>query len=350
MSTRPEATTKGLQYLDVFLSHASEDRAVVAMPLAKALITLGYTVWISSDEVVAGNDLPFKINEGLRSCRSGIAILSPAYFKKYWTKKELSALTSREEAEDRSLIVPVLHGIERSVLSAEFPLWAPAVSVTWSDNPQETAASIATALGRPTATHPEATTLAAFVFAGGFSRSDLDIGPKHRALIEAVREAVMAQTAIWKLVQASNPAFKSAGSAHRRTAQALMLANAIAGPAAVFHKLTAALDMAASEYGTTLRNLLIAAEASKAVDAQALIGLNETYSGEVARTFNQFADLLTDKRVQTVTFPRRHPKLTAALNGVGDDLGTLSRAFETLVDLCVSELPARVRRILETSA
>jgi putative transposase len=34
-------------FLDVFLSHASEDRAAVVSPLAKALIALGYSVWMS---------------------------------------------------------------------------------------------------------------------------------------------------------------------------------------------------------------------------------------------------------------------------------------------------------------
>ena len=81
-------------------------------------------MWMSDHDVVLGNSLPLKINEGLRSCRFGVAVLSPPYLKKHWTMKELAALTSREEVERREIIIPVLHNIDRAQLTGELPLWA----------------------------------------------------------------------------------------------------------------------------------------------------------------------------------------------------------------------------------
>ena len=76
------------------------------------------------------------------------------------------------------------------------------------------------------------------------------------------------------------------------------------------------------------------------------MALNEVYSGAVAATFADMVSAFTDKRSQAVMFPKRHPNLTRVLDQVGDDLGRLSFAFETLVEFCLSEMPTKVRHIL----
>jgi hypothetical protein len=50
---------------DVFISHAREDKAAVAKPLAKALSRAGLRVWIDEHEISLGDSLTTKINEGL---------------------------------------------------------------------------------------------------------------------------------------------------------------------------------------------------------------------------------------------------------------------------------------------
>ncbi|MGE3469906.1 MAG: toll/interleukin-1 receptor domain-containing protein [Vicinamibacterales bacterium] len=333
-------------FLDVFLSHASEDRADVARPLAGALVALGYSVWISDEEVVVGNALPLKINEGLRSCRFGVTVLSPPYLQKHWTMRELSALTSREEVEAREIIIPVLHNIDRARLTAELPLWAPAVSVTWNGDAGAVATALARAIGRPV-TDAQPRQDAAFAFATALSSGELNLGPRHDALVKGAGEVVAAINDVWRVVQASNTGMPKGASDVRKRAHGMMLAGALKAPSAVVHTRTDALETAAAEYTNTLRRLLEFAEVAPSLDKSSLVTLNEVYGGAVAATFEQMASLFTDKRVQAITFPRRHPSLTLILDRVGEDLGRLSYAFETLVDFCLSEMPARIRRILE---
>ena len=125
-----------------------------------------------------------------------------------------------------------------------------------------------------------------------------------------------------------------------------MLAVALNAPVARFHAQTGDLEGAALEYLKTLRRLLKASEVLPGVDRASLIALNEVYSGPVAATFAEMASAFTDKRAQAVTFPKGHPNLTRVLDQVGNDLGRLSFTFETLVEFCLSEMPAKVRHIL----
>lgn len=346
MTTRTSGSPLVQQYLDVFLSHASEDRADVARPLARALIALGYSVWISDEDVVVGSALPFRINDGLRSCRFGVTILSPPYLQKYWTRKELAALTSREEVEARDIIIPVLWNIERVQLTREFPLWAPIVSVTWNGDAESMAHAVAKALGAPVKT-PGANEQAAFAFAAAISRGELDLGPRQSELVKGAGEVVAAITSVWTIVQTSNKGFPRGASDARKRAHAMTLAASLATPSRAVHLRSQALKEAAEEYALTLRRLLEIAEATPTLDRRLLAGLNGVFSGVVAATFGQMAALFTDKRAQTVTFPKRHPNLTQALDRIGDDLGGVALAFELLVDFCIAELPARIQRILE---
>ena len=56
---------------DFFISHASEDKVDVARPLFQALIDLGYRVWFDEHEIVVGDSLRERIDEGLRRCGFG---------------------------------------------------------------------------------------------------------------------------------------------------------------------------------------------------------------------------------------------------------------------------------------
>ena len=68
----------------VFLSHASEDQAEFVRPLADALAAMPeeFRVWYSEYELVIGDRLLSKIDDGLKSCDYGIVVLSPAFFAK----------------------------------------------------------------------------------------------------------------------------------------------------------------------------------------------------------------------------------------------------------------------------
>lgn len=62
----------GGQTWDVFLSHAGEDKASVAVPLRDALTARGISVWLDKTEMRIGDSLRRKIDAGIRSSRIGI--------------------------------------------------------------------------------------------------------------------------------------------------------------------------------------------------------------------------------------------------------------------------------------
>ncbi len=54
---------------DVFISHASEDKKAVVLPLADALKKAGIKVWLDQQELRIGDSLREKIDEGLAKSR-----------------------------------------------------------------------------------------------------------------------------------------------------------------------------------------------------------------------------------------------------------------------------------------
>ena len=96
---------------DVFISHATEDKADVAGPLAAALERAGISVWVDKDQIRLGDSLRAIIEHGLAHCRFGVVILSPAFFEKEWTQKELDALFALETTGRKKKILPVIHNM-----------------------------------------------------------------------------------------------------------------------------------------------------------------------------------------------------------------------------------------------
>ena len=77
---------------DVFISHASENKADVALPLANLLKRQGIKVWLDSFELKLGDSLSRSIDQGLSESRFGIVILSPEFLRKDWPRRELDGL------------------------------------------------------------------------------------------------------------------------------------------------------------------------------------------------------------------------------------------------------------------
>ena len=59
---------------DAFISHAGEDKAEVARPLAEALRALGLLVWYDEFELRIGDNLRRKIDDGIAKSKFGIVI------------------------------------------------------------------------------------------------------------------------------------------------------------------------------------------------------------------------------------------------------------------------------------
>ena len=122
----PEASgapTKPEQY-DVFISHASEDKAEIAEPLFHALVAAGVRVWFDKTEIKLGDRLRRKIDDGLARCRYGVVILSPNFLMKQWPLNELDGLMARETASGDKAILPVWHKLGPAELVKAAPTLA----------------------------------------------------------------------------------------------------------------------------------------------------------------------------------------------------------------------------------
>jgi len=85
---------------DVFISHASPDKATVVRPLAEALRKLGVAVWYDEFSLELGDSISQQIDRGIANSRFGIVVVSPAFISRNWTQHELRSLVSREVDQD----------------------------------------------------------------------------------------------------------------------------------------------------------------------------------------------------------------------------------------------------------
>ncbi len=95
---------------DVFISHASEDKAVVAGPLADLLQANGLKVWYDEYTLTLGDNLRQSIEQGLARSEFAVVILSPSFFAKKWTNLELDGLFALEKPGQKR-ILPVWHNV-----------------------------------------------------------------------------------------------------------------------------------------------------------------------------------------------------------------------------------------------
>lgn len=117
---------------DVFISHASEDKAGVARPLREILTARGLRVWLDETELRLGDSLRRSIDLGLARSRFGVVVLSHSFFAKEWPRKELDALVALEDGSQK-VILPIWHGVTRSDIAAYSPLLADKLAASTKD-------------------------------------------------------------------------------------------------------------------------------------------------------------------------------------------------------------------------
>jgi len=117
---------------DVFLSYASEQREVVAQPLAELFVALGLSVWYDQSQIKVGDSLRQKIDEGLTACRYGVVILSKAFLHKHHTRRELDGLAQREVAGEK-VILPIWYDVTDEEVRSFSPPLADRLAARWSE-------------------------------------------------------------------------------------------------------------------------------------------------------------------------------------------------------------------------
>jgi hypothetical protein len=139
--------------IDVFISHASEDKASFVEPLAKKLRSLGVEVWYDKFSLTLGDSLNESITKGLSQCKYGIVVLSPSFFTKQWPQRELNGLSAREVKENK-VILPIWHNVSESEVRRFSPILADKVGISTSVGVDCIAEQILQVLGKKTESIP----------------------------------------------------------------------------------------------------------------------------------------------------------------------------------------------------
>src|ERR1700722_11850738 len=126
---------------DLFISHASEDKADVARPLAEMLRSKGLKIWYDEYTLQIGDSLRRSIDHGLAASRYGVVVLSPSFFAKKWPQAELDGLIAME-SEGKDRILPVWHKVTAEDVRRFSPILAGKVGVPSSSGIEHLVAKI----------------------------------------------------------------------------------------------------------------------------------------------------------------------------------------------------------------
>jgi hypothetical protein len=123
---------------DVFISHASEDKAAFVTPLANALKKHGLKVWFDKFTLRVGDSLHRSIEKGLARSRYGVVVFSPKFLAKNWPMAELDGLFERE-MEGHKVILPIWHKVSSARMKKALPILAGKYALRSSDGIEEVA-------------------------------------------------------------------------------------------------------------------------------------------------------------------------------------------------------------------
>ena len=108
------------KHWDVFISHASEDKAFVS-DLVRCLERRKLSLWVDYKVLLPGDSILRRIEEGLSRSSFGVLVLSEPFFSKTWTGREMEAMIGLYmDREDR--LIPLWHGVDEPAVRAYSPL------------------------------------------------------------------------------------------------------------------------------------------------------------------------------------------------------------------------------------
>ncbi|WP_158619340.1 TIR domain-containing anti-phage reverse transcriptase [Pseudomonas sp. v388] len=126
---------------DVFICHASEDKAEIAEPLYHALTALGLNVFYDAESIEWGDSLIETINKGLYKSKYVIAIMTDNSVVKKWPQKEINAVLNSDISGGQNRLLPLIHGDAENILSANF-LMSDKLYEVWKGNAEEIAGKV----------------------------------------------------------------------------------------------------------------------------------------------------------------------------------------------------------------
>ena len=117
----PKYQAKSLPEYDVFISHASKDKADLVEELYQSLNKLGVAIFYDKESLEWGDNWKDRILNGTNKAEFAIIVISENFFDREWTERELSEFLNRQNRNGQKLILPILHNITVSQLQEKYP-------------------------------------------------------------------------------------------------------------------------------------------------------------------------------------------------------------------------------------
>ncbi|GLT60410.1 hypothetical protein SLA2020_331770 [Shorea laevis] len=100
---------------DVFISHRGIDtKRTISGLLYNRLVSLGLNPFLDSKNMKPGDRLFDEINDAVRHCKVGVAVLSPRYCESYFCLHELALMM-----ENRKKVIPIFCDVKPSLLQVK---------------------------------------------------------------------------------------------------------------------------------------------------------------------------------------------------------------------------------------
>lgn len=99
----------GADDYEIFISHASEDKAEIARPIFEACRQLGLKAFLDEEHIGFGQSFTSKINTALGASRTVLAVISTNSATKEWPLQEINAALALEVTGDKH-VVPLMVG------------------------------------------------------------------------------------------------------------------------------------------------------------------------------------------------------------------------------------------------
>lgn len=119
--------------IQLFISHASQDKSSFVRPLAAALEAVGFRVWLDEVSLKIGDSIWKGISDGLRDSDFGVVVLSPSFMteSKTWPGNELDGMFAIESAA-KKYILPIWLDVDFEKVKGYAPLLAGRVAALGS--------------------------------------------------------------------------------------------------------------------------------------------------------------------------------------------------------------------------
>ena len=117
-----------------FISHDSRDKVDVARKIAVNLDKKLCPIWYDEFSLKVGDNLRESIENGLKSCRKCILIISPNFISnRGWTKLEFDTIFTRELLQEKEIVLPVWYRVNKEQVYEYSPSLLNVKGLIWED-------------------------------------------------------------------------------------------------------------------------------------------------------------------------------------------------------------------------